>query len=307
MRLWLFLPTLLLACTPSETAADDLSPETETETDAPRATLVSDDQPDPFAQYWYAGKAEVNSYDLQQSRYGQTRSGDAVLVFVTEPFLEEQQVKADDPNNGGAVTVLKTNAMRKFHTGIYDYSTMLSVFTPVSTDRYPKTLKTTFSGQDWCGQVFQQLNLDGGNYRTEVRSYFETEGDANERMKATLLEDELLNRIRLDPTALPTGTVDLIPGALYARLLHRDQTPKQTRVALDEGNQTTTLTVEYLHVDRTLRVEFETRFPHKILNWSERDGEYTSIATLRETLLTPYWSQNGRQYQGLRDSLQLIY
>ena len=305
MRLWLLFPTLLLACTAAETDADNV--DAEMDSTNTRATLVSEDQPDPFAQYWYAGKAEVNSYDLQQSRYGQNRSGDAVLVFVTEPFNQDAQVKADNPNAKNAVTVLKTNAMRKFHTGIYDYSTMLSVFTPVSSDRFPKTLKTTFSGQDWCGQVFQQLNLNGNNYRTRAYSYFETEGDTDKTMKAAMLEDELLNRIRLDPTAIPTGTVDLIPGALYARLLHRDQTPKQARITLDEGDETTKMSVEYLHVDRTVNVEFETGFPHKILNWSERDGEYTSSATLRETLLTPYWSQNGRQFQGLRDSLQLIY
>ena len=304
MRSCLFLTLLcFVSCTDSE---NDHTLETNLDTDLPEAKLVVANT-DPFAQYWYAGKAEVSSYDLQQSRYGQTRSGDAVLVFVTEPFLEGKQVKADDYRNPDAVTVLKINSMRKFHTGIYDYSTMLSVFTPVSADQYPRTLKTTFSAQDWCGQSFQQLNLSGNKYRFQQKSYFESEGDIDTEMKATMLEDELLNRIRLNPAALPDGKIDLIPGALYARLLHKDATPKQARISRESEGDRTILTVEYLHVDRTLRIEFKSDFPHEIVKWTERDGDQTSTATLRETLLTPYWSQNDRRFQPLRDSLQLIF
>jgi hypothetical protein len=41
---------------------------------------------DPFNEYWYQGKAEITSYDLQQARYGENREGSAVLVFVSEDF-----------------------------------------------------------------------------------------------------------------------------------------------------------------------------------------------------------------------------
>jgi len=39
-----------------------------------------------FSNYWYQGKAEVNVFDLQQSRYGEVRPGKAVMIFVTEDF-----------------------------------------------------------------------------------------------------------------------------------------------------------------------------------------------------------------------------
>ncbi|MEM1407815.1 MAG: septum formation inhibitor Maf, partial [Bacteroidota bacterium] len=39
-----------------------------------------------FNNYWYAGKAEITSYELKQSRYGEVHDGEAVLIFVTEPF-----------------------------------------------------------------------------------------------------------------------------------------------------------------------------------------------------------------------------
>ena len=50
-----------------------------------------------FSDYWYAGKAELTSYHLTQSRYGGLHDGDAVLIFVTEDFSKDKQVKLDDP------------------------------------------------------------------------------------------------------------------------------------------------------------------------------------------------------------------
>ena len=52
-----------------------------------------------FYDYWYGGKAEISSYKLEQARYGEMREGSAVLVFVTEDFLPDEQVKADNYSN----------------------------------------------------------------------------------------------------------------------------------------------------------------------------------------------------------------
>ena len=35
------------------------------------------------AEYWYAGEAEITSYELNQARYGEIHKGKAVTVFVT--------------------------------------------------------------------------------------------------------------------------------------------------------------------------------------------------------------------------------
>jgi len=51
-----------------------------------------------FKKYWYAGNAEISSYELEQARYGEIRKGKAVLVYVTEDFLPKEQVKADYQN-----------------------------------------------------------------------------------------------------------------------------------------------------------------------------------------------------------------
>ena len=85
-----------------------------------------------FKEHWYRGLAELARYELKQARYGETHEGDAVLIFVTEDFLPEEQVKYEGSGRGTEVEkILKLNATRNFATGIYPYSVMTSVFTPV--------------------------------------------------------------------------------------------------------------------------------------------------------------------------------
>ena len=47
------------------------------------AALAADPE---FGSYWHDGKAELDGYRLTMLRYGQTRAGQAVMIFVTEPF-----------------------------------------------------------------------------------------------------------------------------------------------------------------------------------------------------------------------------
>ena len=98
---------------------------------------------DPFNEYWYSGKAEITSYKLEQARYGEVHDGHAVLVFVTEDFSKSKQVKLDDPvnNKDDEQKVLKLNYVKKFNTGIYDYSIMESIFTPVDIVNFPHSVK----------------------------------------------------------------------------------------------------------------------------------------------------------------------
>jgi len=136
-------------------------------------TSVSNNQ---FKDYWYQGKAEITSYNLQQARYGEIHKGDAVFIFVTEDFSKKKQVKLDYPSKNlkDAVPILKLNATRKFNTGIYPYSTMQSVFTPVNQKEDNGSLKVATSSQEWCGHTFMQLNQRGNNYQVQSNSYFES-------------------------------------------------------------------------------------------------------------------------------------
>ncbi len=271
-----------------------------------QTVLVANAPVNNFADYWYAGEAEVNSYELQQSRYGEMRTGEAIMVFVTEDFSKNKQVKLDNPEKAGndKVSVLKLNHLRRFITGIYDYSMMQSVFTPIDTERNPHTVKIATSSQDWCGHSFVQLNLEGDKYKASQFSYFEKEGDKVNKFKSDLLEDEIWNRIRINPGSIKEGTYHVIPSTFYSRLTHDPLSPKQARITFDKQASTTYLVLEYLHLDRTLTIGFTPSFPYKILSWTEmQDGKMMSKGKLKASVKSAYWRQHDNQHEYLRDSL----
>ena len=269
-----------------------------------------------FNDYWYAGEAELTSYDLQQARYGEIHEGEAVLVFVTEPFSQSKQVKLDNERAAGddAVSVLKLNMTKKFLTGIYPYSMMMSTFVPVSYDRYPDAIKVTTSSQEWCGHTFMQLNLGKNDYRLTGFSYFESEGDAEVKLDKAMLEDEIWNRIRINPSTLPVGQIDVIPGTFYLRLRHQEARAVQANASLesladsDFGSEAQKkYTLEY--PDRSLSLYFEEDFPHAILGWEEvygsRGKELKTVATRKKSILSPYWQKNSNGDRALRAELGL--
>lgn len=268
---------------------------------------------DLFKKYWYGGKAEISTYTLSQSRYGETREGKAALIFVTEDFSKKKQVKLDDPSAAGTdkVSVLKMNFTKNFVTGIYPYSMMLSVFTPISRNEYPNSLKVTMSSQEWCGHVFSQLNLKKNKYNFQSHSYFEKEGEENTLLKKTWLEDELWNLIRLDPTGLPVGEIELIPGLFFSRLLHTGLHNEKATVTKQETETEVEYTLSMTSIKRLLAIHFEKQFPHKILRWEEsfeeRGRPVTTSAVLHKSMISDYWTKNKNEFLYLRDSLGLSH
>jgi hypothetical protein len=264
-----------------------------------------------FKNYWYAGQAEINVYSLVQSRYGENRQGKAVLIFVTEDLNKKKQVKTDNPDlpDDEKVNVLKLNFVKSFLTGVYPYSMMQSVFTPVQRHRYPHSLKTTMSVQEWCGHVYTQLNFKGNRYRVKSHSYFEQEGDEDYALERAWLEDEVWTIIRLDHTLLPEGEVKFIPALFYTRLRHFDLQPLTAVCSKAETDSTVRYTITYADTKRTLALEFEKNFPYKILSWeetfSERNQLMTTSGRLEKTILLDYWTKNKNEFQYLRDSLGL--
>ena len=124
---------------------------------------------DSFKTYWFDGTAEISSFKLTQSRYGEAREGSAVLIYVTEDFLRNEQVKANKKSKQSK-TVLKLNRTKNFITGIYPYSIMNSSFTYLEEKK--SLAKITTSIQEWCGQAYLQLNKKN-NLNIESHSYFE--------------------------------------------------------------------------------------------------------------------------------------
>ena len=101
---------------------------------------------DQFNDYWYNGTAELTRYKLEQGRYGELHEGDAVLIFVTEDFRSDTQVKYEGGDRKNVAPILKLNFTKKFLTGVYPYSLMTSIFTPVDVN--DKTIKVSTSVQE---------------------------------------------------------------------------------------------------------------------------------------------------------------
>jgi hypothetical protein len=265
-----------------------------------------------FGRYWYQGKAELTRYELNQARYGEMHKGEAVLIFVTEPFLPDRQVKLErgDPSKG--VTVLKLNSVRKFFTGIYPYSLMTSTFTPVSFAATGRPLKVASSSQEWCGQTFTQLNLRGGRYEGALRSYFEEEGDRAFGFDAAWLEDEIWTRIRLAPETLPVGRIEIVPGLQYARLWHKEVRPEKAEATLRSDGRENVYSLDYSAIPRKLSIRFEAAFPYRIVSWEETqpgafDGSplLTTKAVATRSLLLDYWKRHGNADAHYRKELGL--
>lgn len=307
---------LLAACQPSTTTSEQRAAD---EAQAQPAVYPFDEQPASLDKYWYQGKAEISRYELLQNRYQDLHPGEAVLIFVTEDFLTDKQVKNDNYQNENSTPILKANMLLKFPTGIYDYSTMTSVFTPTETEAFPQTLKVTNSVQDWCGQSFLQLNFREGQYQMELRSYFENEADQDLSIHYAVLEDELFNRIRINPEGLPTGQLKVVPSAAVIRFMHLPFKAYEAEASLEEyngaefkGEGLMAYTLAYPEIKRTLQLVFEKEAPHLIAGWADTYPSAfdrmprTSLAKRTETLISPYWQQNGLSDLPLRKDLGLM-
>ncbi len=259
---------------------------------------------DSIRDFWFSG-AEINHYTLDQSRYGQQHPGHAEFIFVTEPFLTQQQVK-NETGGQPSTDVLKLNTLRTFNTGIYSYRTMTSTFQPIDLARFPHALKTTTSVQDWCGQSFQQINRKHSRWQVELRSYFENEGDQNSELGESWLEDALWIRVRLDPQKLPTGSIQVIPGAVTARFDHQPIRPYQAFATVTQDSEHTTYTLNYPELQKSLKIIFDSKFPYIIRAWEETSpGGATKAVLTHRIMNSEYWSKNKPEDRQLRKQLGL--
>lgn len=283
--------------------------------DRPEVASASLENPKQFSEYWDSGLAEIATYDLSQARYGKIHKGTATLIFVHEGFSGKKQVKSNSPvdPSGDVIPVLKLNMTKDFLTGVYPYKLMLSVFTPRASS--PSSIKEVASIQEWCGTTFLQMNRKGNGYDFVSYSYFESEGDKKGRIENTILEDELWNRIRLAPEKLPQGKIRIFPSAFYLRFSHRDLASVFAEAKIEPvDTRTNRYIIRNLGWDRTLKIEFESAFPHHILGWEEEypDSDFLSPAqklitkaTRRGLARMAYWEKHSPVDRSLRSELHL--
>lgn len=267
-----------------------------------------------FKAYWHTGQAELTSYKLDQPRYGEMHEGTAVLMFVAEDFSTKELTKSDG-TNGPKMPVLKVNFEKKFVTGIYPYSILATVASPLDVDRHPLALKVATSCQEWCGHTYTQLNFTGHKYAMTEHSYFPGEGDQTRALEAILPEDALWTRLRIAPEKLPTGNFSLIPSTLYARLRHKSLDPVKVTAQQLQGDSTgiKLYQLDYDDGSRQLKIWYQQAFPHIILKWEENYEEgfgpnakhMTTRAVRMHTMKLDYWNHNHNVDRVLREEMGL--
>ncbi len=258
-------------------------------------------------EYWFDGKAEISSYELNQIRYGEIHTGKASLIYVTEPFSKSSNTKADY-NRESNIPVLKLNSTKKFNTGIYPYSIMNSTFFPFENTN--TSLKIAFSMQEWCGMMYTEMTN-----RTDLvfnhNSYFEGASFKDKKLKKNILEDDLWSLLRLNPELLPQGKQAIIPSVTFLNLMHREFKTYEAIAKIKTNTSSKTYEIEYPTLNRTLSITFEAQFPHKVLGWIEsyksgygnRRKTLTTTAKLMKSIKIDYWNKNKNKDSHLRDSL----
>jgi len=278
-----------------------------------------------FNTHWRDGKAELDGYRWSVTRYGQERDGQAVMIFVTEPFSDARRVKADDPSKNPADTfeVLKLNLARDFQTGIYDYNTMTSVFAR-SDDFQP--VKVSFTSGEWCGHVYEELIVNPGTIDQRLFSYFEGESVTRNLAgkRDGVVGDNLFILLRgLRGSYLQPGekrTVPFLPGSFARRLQHKPlawTTAEIERLtetqAVEVPAGTFTADVYVVRTDRREgRFFIEAEAPHRIIRWQwkssgtdRRTHEAAETGELTGTLRVEYWQRHDNGDERLLEQLGL--
>tara|TARA_B100000508_G_scaffold141026_1_gene145230 strand:+ start:4213 stop:5175 length:963 start_codon:yes stop_codon:yes gene_type:complete len=259
---------------------------------------------------YFGGEAEVSTYSLKRARYNDVHPGEAVLIFVTEPFLSDEQVKLERGSSEQKTSILKLNKIERFTTGVYDYSMYTSVFTPIEKFKPEHPLKVTFSSQDWCGQAFAQINNSNG-YEYQHNSYFQAEGDTSYHLEYTFVEDNLFNLARIDDQMLPVDEFQILPSQSYVRTAHIEYKPYEAIGSKSINDTSLIYNYEIPELKRSVRVFMDPQDHNKILKWTETyptvfDGKLrTSEYNLKESRKIPYWRLNSRSDEIRRENLRI--
>lgn len=273
-----------------------------------------------FDQHWYDGNAEISTYKLTEMRYGEPREGVRIMVFVTEPLRLSTKIKPDTklpPEE--RIKVIKLNDLRKFPTGIYEYSAMTSVFSAVENHKYYSkgdAIKVALTSQEWCGTVFERMVRDSSSYNGTVYSYFESEGETTYTIPVTqnmIPEDNMWIIVReLQGPIMKPGdskNLTLLPSAWARRKSHvpiaslqttlTKSAPAKVKTALGEVNA---ISFTWTFGNNKTTVTVEDTYPRRILSFVEHDG---SKGVLEVSRREPYWTQNKNKDHHLRQKLKL--
>src|SRR3954466_14875601 len=237
--------------------------------------------------YWADGKAEFNIYDAQIARYGVPRPTEVLHILVREPMDLKQFVKPENPNQPGAVAVLKLNQILHVPTGLYVYQQMHSNFWRVDN---AQLVKFSLTSSDSCGNTYKQARRNGEQFTYDYRTYWDGMASGSEDLKPPAngyFYDELPWLVRTVDFSKPGAPfeIQLAGSAINSKKDAFNFQPAKISFTATER----AIDVAVQHAAGTDHFILDRDGPHLLREWKAADGSHLKM---KRNLKVDYWNYN---------------
>ena len=216
-----------------------------------------------FTDYWKNNKSETTKYDLKEDSIS---VGEGSLTFNIE-YVE-------GINKTDLIQVLHSDFTGKIHKENYDYSAMTSVYLPLNLTLRPHAMKVINSVQEPSGNSFLALSQIPKSYEIIAKNTFKEKTKTLFILERKNLEDELWAKIRMNPSDLPTGDIEIIPSFAYWQSVRKSPNIYEAKAELKDnvgteftGKKLKIYSLDYPDLKRNLSIVFEGEFPFEIVGW----------------------------------------
>jgi hypothetical protein len=250
--------------------------------------------------YWGDGKAEFNIYEAQIARYGVPRPCEVLHILVREPMDPKQFVKPENPNQPGALPVLKLNQILHVPTGLYVYQQMHSSFWRVDN---AQLLKFSLTSNDSCGNTFKEARREGTGFAYEYHTYWDGMAGGKENVTVpanSYFYDELPWLVRTLDFQKPSTPFEVQLAASSINSKKDTFIFKPAKVSFKSTERETDVAVE--HAGGTDHFILDRDFPNLLRAWNAADG---SRLKMKRSLKVAYWNYNkpGDREKALADPM----
>lgn len=223
-----------------------------------------------FINYWKNNKTETTKYELKEDSVA---VGEGSLTFSIE------HVKG--VNKTDSVKTLRSDFTGKIKKEKHDYSVITSTYLPLNLSLRPHALKILNSVQEQNENSFLELSQIPKSYEIASKNTFKDKTKEHFVLERKNLEDELWTKIRMNPSDLPIGDIEITPSFAYWQSVHKSPEIYEAKSEIKEylgtefkGRKLKIYTLNYPDLKRNLSIVFEANFPFEILGWKrESDGK----------------------------------
>ena len=216
-----------------------------------------------FVDYWKNGKTEITKYELKEDS-----------ISVGEGSLSFNIQYVEGVNKTDSVQVLHSDFTGKIHKENYDYSAMTSVYLPLNLTLRPHAMKVINSVQEPAGNSFLALLQIPKSYEIVAKNTFKEKTKEHFILERQHLEDELWAKIRMNPSNLPMGDIEIIPSFAYWQSVRKSPNIYEAKTGLKDytgteftGKKLKIYSLDYPDLKRNLSIVFESDFPFEIVGW----------------------------------------